>query len=154
MSDCEGKDQDPQQDQEVHYQEDAVDPGTGGSGQFGTDVVQAIAVFPLPEFAFNGDSLQVFFTTLGLELLNLFAMFVGDRRWPAQWFAGKANAVFLEKLPVVPTAVTRITEDDLGVIPVPAMVGLHLGLEIMAFVKSIPAQVVDSSKAFAGETYA
>ena len=47
-------------------------------GRFGTDVIQA--VFSLPEFALNGDSLAVFFTALGLQPFNLFAIFVGDHR--------------------------------------------------------------------------
>ncbi len=63
------------------------------------------------------------------------------------------GGVLPEKLPVVPAAIAWITEDDLGVITVPAMVGLHLGLEIMAFVETIPSQVVDPGNAFAGKTY-
>jgi hypothetical protein len=70
-----------------------------------------------------------------------------------QWFTGKAEGEFLEILPVIPAHVTRIAEDDLGIIPISAMVGLHLGLEIIAFVKRIPAQMIAPGKAFAGETY-
>lgn len=68
---------DPGQDQQVHDQEDAVDPGEGGVRPLGTDVVEPVAILALAEFAFNGDALQIVLSVLGFGLFQLFTIFVG-----------------------------------------------------------------------------
>ena len=50
---------DPQQDQQVHHQENAVDPGYRGIGALRSYVAQPIAVLPLSELTLNWDALQI-----------------------------------------------------------------------------------------------
>ena len=68
----------PQQDQQVHHQEDAVDPGHGGIGPLCTDVVEAVAVLALAELALNRNALQVLFTPLCLQSLELLTVVIGE----------------------------------------------------------------------------
>lgn len=50
---------DPQPAHQVHYPEDAIDPGPGGIRSPGTHVVELIALRAPSEFALNGDALAV-----------------------------------------------------------------------------------------------
>ncbi|MDD5113198.1 MAG: hypothetical protein PHC94_04225 [Methylobacter sp.] len=58
------------QDQQVHDQEDAVDPDEGGVRPLGKDVVEPVAPLALAEFSFDGDTAQVILSTLFLSLFQ------------------------------------------------------------------------------------
>ncbi len=49
----------PEQNQQVHDQEDASDPGFAGFGRAGADVVEIVTVPALTRLALNGDALAV-----------------------------------------------------------------------------------------------
>jgi len=53
-----------EQNQQVHDQEDASDPGFAGSGRAGADVVEIVTVLALSELALDGDALAVVLPSL------------------------------------------------------------------------------------------
>ena len=86
---------DPQEDQQVHDQKDAVDPRKRGIGSLGADVIQQVAVIPLTELAFDGNALQVLVASLGLFLSQRFLILFGHFLRPPQGLTGKADTAAL-----------------------------------------------------------
>jgi hypothetical protein len=63
--------QTPEQNHQVHHQEDGPDPGLRGPCHLGTDVVEPIAIFALAEFSLYRNALQGILFTLLLRRLDL-----------------------------------------------------------------------------------
>jgi hypothetical protein len=90
-----------QQDLQVHYQEDAVDPGKGGIGAPRPNVVEPVAVRALTVLAFNQNPLHVVLTSLRLQTFQLFSVCLSLFSRTAPRLAGKANAVAFEMMPIL-----------------------------------------------------
>jgi hypothetical protein len=60
---------DPQQDQQVHHQEDAVDPGCRGVRPLRADRIEVVAILALAELPLDRDALQVLLKLLRFQLL-------------------------------------------------------------------------------------
>jgi len=56
--------QTPEQHHQIHYQADGSDPGFGGLGRLGTDVIGSITVLALAELSFDRNALQAILSAL------------------------------------------------------------------------------------------
>jgi hypothetical protein len=65
------------QHQQVHDQEDAVDPCYRGISASGSNIVETIAVFSLTKLAFNRNPLPIFLLALRFLALHLIFVFWG-----------------------------------------------------------------------------
>ena len=116
------------QDQQVHYQEDAVDPDLTGPGFLGPDVVQVVTIFALSKFTFNRDPLTIFLVALLLQPFQLLTILLGDFFGATQWFSCKTNLVFAEIFSILPITIDRISQYCLRIVSVTFTVDLYLCL--------------------------
>ena len=59
------------------------------------------------------------------------------------------DAMLFEVVAIIPGQIDLIYQNSFGIIPIKLSIGLHLGLQITAFVVGIPTQVIDPTEAIA-----
>ncbi len=66
--------------QQVHDQEDGMNPGKRRIGASGPDIVKAVTVFALPELAFNRNALPIFLPAPSFQPFH-FSLVFGSHFW-------------------------------------------------------------------------
>ena len=104
-----------QQDQQVHHQEDAVDPRSRGIGPFGPNIIEPVAILALAELPFNRNALQILFASLCRQPFQFRFVFFGYFLRPAQRLPGKADTTVFEVTAIVPATINRIAQNNLRI---------------------------------------
>ena len=117
-----------QQNQQVHHQEDAVDPGQTGVGTLCPNVVQAVTILTLSELTFNWNTLPILFSSFHFQLFQFFSIRIRFLDRTLQGLAGKPYPPTLKITSIVSCTVNRITQYHLGIVYISSVVTFNLTL--------------------------
>jgi len=77
----------PHQDEQIHDQEDAIDPCDRGVSPLGSDIVESISILSLAKLSFNRNAFAIFLPALCFQAIDLIFVFRCTLWRTSQWFA-------------------------------------------------------------------
>ena len=136
------------QNQQVHHEEDRPDPGKRCIGPLSRYGVQSVPVFALTERAFDRNTLPILFPTRGLLFFDCLSVFLRPLFRTTQRLSSKTYSALFQITPVVPTAVYGVRKNHLRIKTIAPFIRFDLAGQVMAFMKGVPAYVIDLCDAF------
>ena len=106
----------PHQDEQVHNQEDAINPCGRRISALGSNIVEPITIFSLAKLSFNWNALAIFLPALCFQAFDLIFVFRCTLWRTSQWFACKADMLAFQIAAII-TCTSHIVAGTDGVIP-------------------------------------